>query len=247
MKAKKSLLYECQHCGWQSSKWLGKCPNCNSWESLMELKHDYIHSKQNLTHNTKSSQHAKALPITQVQEEIIDYFSSTQSEFDIVLGGGIVKGGLYLIGGSPGVGKSTLLLKVAGGLANGVYQNSKHFQIESNNKIIESSASYFNFNSSKDSNVANNDYSYNSKNFNNPESTINLNNNHFKHSQKTNNESNKNLHYLAKNENNAESKIQASINLQHEYINSKTTQNIAHIDSVSYNFQIPLNFNSQIL
>lgn len=234
MKAKKSLLYECQHCGWQSSKWLGKCPNCNSWESLMELKHDYIHSKQNLTHNTKSSQHAKALPITQVQEEIIDYFSSTQSEFDIVLGGGIVKGGLYLIGGSPGVGKSTLLLKVAGGLANGVYQNSKYFQIESNNKIIESSASYFNFNSSKDSNLANNDYSYNSKNFNNPESTINLNNNHFKHSQKTNNESNKNLHYLAKNENNAESKIQDSINLQHQYINSKTTQNIAHIDSVSY-------------
>ena len=122
MKAKKSALYECQHCGWQSSKWLGKCPNCNAWESLIELRHDYMHSmQQKFTHNANNvSQHAKALPITQVQEEVIDYFSSTQSELDIVLGGGIVRGGLYLIGGSPGVGKSTLLLKVAGGLANGL-------------------------------------------------------------------------------------------------------------------------------
>lgn len=120
MKAKKSALYECQHCGWQSSKWLGKCPNCNAWESLIELGQDYIRSlQQNPIYNKNSSQHTKALPITQVKEEIIDYFSSTQSELDIVLGGGIVRGGLYLIGGSPGVGKSTLLLKVAGGLANG--------------------------------------------------------------------------------------------------------------------------------
>lgn len=128
MKAKKSTLYECQHCGWQSSKWLGKCPNCNAWESLMELRQDYIHSlQQKPTHNKNSSQHTKALPITQVKEEVIDYFSSTQSELDIVLGGGIVRGGLYLIGGSPGVGKSTLLLKVAGGLANGIsYQDIRY-------------------------------------------------------------------------------------------------------------------------
>ena len=58
-----------------------------------------------------------------MQEEVLDRFSSTQSELDIVLGGGIVRGGLYLIGGSSGVGKSTLLLKVAGGLANGESYN----------------------------------------------------------------------------------------------------------------------------
>ncbi len=121
MKAKKSSLYECQHCGWQSSKWLGKCPNCNAWESLAELKSDQLNYIQhNQKHNLQyATSHIKALPITQVQEEVLERFSSTQSELDIVLGGGIVRGGVYLIGGSPGVGKSTLLLKVASGLANG--------------------------------------------------------------------------------------------------------------------------------
>ena len=120
MKAKKSSLYECQHCGWQSSKWLGKCPNCNAWESLAELKSDQLNYIQhNQKHNLQyATSHIKALPITQVQEEVLERFSSTQSELDIVLGGGIVRGGVYLIGGSPGVGKSTLLLKVASGLAN---------------------------------------------------------------------------------------------------------------------------------
>ena len=110
---KKSSLYECQHCGWQSSKWVGKCPNCDSWESLVELNKAQI---QHLQTNTKQKD-SKPIPITQIQEENLERFSSTQSELDIVLGGGIVKGGLYLVGGSPGIGKSTLLLKIAGDLA----------------------------------------------------------------------------------------------------------------------------------
>lgn len=110
---KKSSLYECQHCGWQSSKWVGKCPNCDSWESLVELNKAQI---QHLQTNTKQRD-SKPIPITQIQEESLERFSSTQSELDIVLGGGIVKGGLYLVGGSPGIGKSTLLLKIAGDLA----------------------------------------------------------------------------------------------------------------------------------
>ncbi|RDU64057.1 DNA repair protein RadA [Helicobacter didelphidarum] len=122
-KQKTSNLYECQHCGWQSSKWVGKCPNCASWESLVELKKEQVNylmldsKKAGLNTNIAT----KAIPITQIQEEILDRFSSTQNELDIVLGGGIVYGGLYLIGGSPGVGKSTLLLKVAGGLAQDSY------------------------------------------------------------------------------------------------------------------------------
>ncbi len=130
MKMKKSMLYECQHCGWQSSKWLGKCPNCHAWESLVELKNEQIGYIQQNNGRNLGIQHAKAMPITQVQEEVLERFSSTQSELDIVLGGGIVKGGLYLIGGSPGVGKSTLLLKVAGGLANAnsMHLESKHTQ-----------------------------------------------------------------------------------------------------------------------
>lgn len=110
--AKKSSLFECQFCGWQSPKWLGKCTNCGSWDSLLELKPSQI--KINQTLKTTSS---NAIPITEVSFERITKFSSYEEELDIVLGGGIVPGGLYLIGGSPGVGKSTLLLKIAGNIA----------------------------------------------------------------------------------------------------------------------------------
>ncbi|ANV98239.1 DNA repair protein RadA [Helicobacter enhydrae] len=110
--SKKKHLFECQHCGFQSPKWLGKCPNCNTWESFIELNPAQI---QALKDNTTTS---VAIPITQVEVEHFEKFSSFEKEFDIVLGGGIVPGGLYLIGGNPGVGKSTLLLKIASNLAS---------------------------------------------------------------------------------------------------------------------------------
>lgn len=110
--AKKSSLFECQFCGWQSPKWLGKCTNCGSWDSLIELKLSQIKTTQTL-----KSASSGAIPITEVSFETITKFSSYEEELDIVLGGGIVPGGLYLIGGSPGVGKSTLLLKIAGNIA----------------------------------------------------------------------------------------------------------------------------------
>ena len=113
--AKKTIIFECQHCGYQSSKWQGKCTNCGAWESFYELKQSQIQSLKEIKSLSKNSNNA--IPITEVGFENIERFSSTQDEFDIVLGGGIVQGGLYLIGGSPGVGKSTLLLKVSGGLA----------------------------------------------------------------------------------------------------------------------------------
>lgn len=111
--AKKQTLFECQHCGFQSPKWLGKCPNCQEWESLVELKKEQIAYLS----SQSSPQSPKAIPITKVEREEFSRFSSGESELDLVLGGGIVEGGLYLIGGSPGVGKSTLLLKVAANLA----------------------------------------------------------------------------------------------------------------------------------
>lgn len=112
--AKKRTLFECQFCGWQSPKWLGKCSSCGSWEGLVELKESQIKHIETQKHATTSS---NAIPITQVHTENITHFSSYEEEFDIVLGGGIVPGGLYLIGGSPGVGKSTLLLKIAADIA----------------------------------------------------------------------------------------------------------------------------------
>lgn len=107
--AKKHIIFECQHCGAQSPKWSGKCVNCGAWDSLIEIKQKDLEVLKNID----SSNLTKAIPIKDVKIDIVAKFSSLEKELDIVLGGGIVKGGLYLIGGSPGVGKSTLLLKMS--------------------------------------------------------------------------------------------------------------------------------------
>ncbi|QKE28325.1 DNA repair and recombination protein [Arcobacter acticola] len=115
MAKKKTSLFECQHCGEQATKWLGKCPNCGSWDSFIELNQE---QQEVLKHSSKIvNTTSKAVPITQIQQDNVTRFSSFNDEFDLVLGGGIVPGSLTLIGGSPGVGKSTLLLKVAGSIA----------------------------------------------------------------------------------------------------------------------------------
>lgn len=115
MAKKKNTLFECQHCGEQSSKWLGKCPSCDSWDSFLELNQDQQEVlKQTIVASSSSS---KAKPITEILQDDVTRFSSFNDEFDLVLGGGVVPGSLTLIGGSPGVGKSTLLLKVAGSIA----------------------------------------------------------------------------------------------------------------------------------
>ena len=115
MAKKKKTLFECQHCGEQASKWLGKCPSCGGWDSFIELNQD---QQEVLKQTSKiSTLESKAKPITKIEQDDVIRFSSHNNEFDLVLGGGIVPGSLTLIGGSPGVGKSTLLLKVAGSIA----------------------------------------------------------------------------------------------------------------------------------
>lgn len=119
MAKKKTSLFECQHCGEQAAKWLGKCPSCGSWDSFIELNDE---QQEVLKHTSKvSNSQSKATPITQIEQDDVMRFSTNNEEFDLVLGGGIVPGSLTLIGGSPGVGKSTLLLKIAGNIA----QNKK--------------------------------------------------------------------------------------------------------------------------
>lgn len=114
--AKKKILFECQHCGMTTPKWMGKCTNCGAWDSFIELNEH----QQEVVKNTKStsSQSAKAVSINDIVEEEVYRFSSLDDELDNVLGGGIVPGSLTLIGGSPGVGKSTLLLKVGSNIAS---------------------------------------------------------------------------------------------------------------------------------
>ncbi len=114
--AKAKILYECQHCGMTTPKWMGKCTNCGAWDSFVELNKE----QQEYVKHSKSSAAAspKAQSIQEIQEERIVRFSSLDAELDNVLGGGIVPGSLTLIGGSPGVGKSTLLLKIASNISS---------------------------------------------------------------------------------------------------------------------------------
>ncbi|MCV3402691.1 DNA repair protein RadA [Campylobacter sp. IFREMER_LSEM_CL2090] len=113
--AKKHILFECQACGNQQSKWLGKCPECGSWDSFVELKQEQVKVLKEL--NSFSNTPSSAVCINDVIAENFTRISTDDNELDLVLGGGLVVGSLVLIGGSPGVGKSTLLLKIASNLA----------------------------------------------------------------------------------------------------------------------------------
>jgi len=117
--AKKKTLFECQSCGFQTPRWMGKCPSCSEWESIIELNDEQIKFLKNSSTSSTPGNTTKAKPITEISEDNIVRFGSGSKELDLVLGGGIVPGSLTLIGGSPGIGKSTLLLKIAGNLARG--------------------------------------------------------------------------------------------------------------------------------
>jgi DNA repair protein RadA/Sms len=111
--AKTRTIFICQECGHQVSKWLGKCPECNSWSSFSEER-QLQPSASKSQNNFKS---AGPLSITQVQPVQENRLTTGIGEFDRVLGGGMVKGSLILIGGEPGIGKSTLTLQSMGHLS----------------------------------------------------------------------------------------------------------------------------------
>ncbi len=114
--AKKKVLFECQHCGMTTPKWMGKCTNCGAWDSLIELN-EQQQEVIKLTSSSSPKAKSKARAIKEVTQTKVTRFTSNDIELDMVLGGGVVPGSLTLIGGSPGVGKSTLLLKVGANIA----------------------------------------------------------------------------------------------------------------------------------
>ncbi len=106
-------MFVCTNCGYKTLKWMGKCPECKSWDSLEEE----IEEKKSKSKKIKSLK-PKYLSEVSVKEE--GRFKTGISEFDRVMGGGIVSGSLVLISGDPGIGKSTLLLMVSGILSRSV-------------------------------------------------------------------------------------------------------------------------------
>jgi DNA repair protein RadA/Sms len=123
MSRKSSTVYACQECGAQSPKWLGRCPECQAWNSLVEETAVPATAGAGAAAASAGSRYALAGTAGPRLYEDIDTVVSTRlttgiDEFDRVLGGGVVPGSLVLIGGEPGIGKSTLLLQAAAHFAN---------------------------------------------------------------------------------------------------------------------------------
>lgn len=114
--AKRRTKFVCQECGYESAKWMGKCPGCNNWNTLVE---ELEASKGRNQHIFKgvSKQGSKPEKITSIVSEKEPRITTNMDELNRVLGGGIVPGSLVLVGGDPGIGKSTLLLQISNQLA----------------------------------------------------------------------------------------------------------------------------------
>lgn len=114
--AKKKTKFCCQSCGYESPKWLGRCPGCGEWNSFVEEMEVISKSRGVFQHSEASSQ--KAVPIVSIETQEEQRFETSMVELNRVLGGGIVPGSLVLIGGDPGIGKSTLLMQLSADLSN---------------------------------------------------------------------------------------------------------------------------------
>jgi len=104
-------VFTCQNCGHQTGKWLGKCPECGEWNSLVEER--ARSARKGAVRNGFKLREVEAVAYREIESQDDVRVPSGVTEFDRVLGGGIVPGTLVLIGGDPGIGKSTLLLQVA--------------------------------------------------------------------------------------------------------------------------------------
>lgn len=123
MAKKTKTVYICQNCGFESAKWLGKCSSCGEWNSFVEeliqpaseqqLKGSWKVGKEAMVPTTAN----RPVPITEVAYHEEERIVTSDEELNRVLGGGIVAGSIVLIGGEPGIGKSTLMLQIASSLA----------------------------------------------------------------------------------------------------------------------------------
>ncbi|SKA96100.1 DNA repair protein RadA/Sms [Caloramator quimbayensis] len=111
MVGKIKTSFICQECGYESPKWMGKCPGCGSWNTMVEE----VQEKNN---NKLIESTSRPLAINQIELLEEERYSTSLEELDRVLGGGVVRGSLILVGGDPGIGKSTLLLQVASNISS---------------------------------------------------------------------------------------------------------------------------------
>lgn len=103
--------YICQKCAYESPRWVGKCPNCGEWNTFVEEIARKVSARK-----TVSFTKVRGIPLSEIELEEDHRIVTTVSEFDRVLGGGIVSGSVLLLGGDPGIGKSTLMMQIAANL-----------------------------------------------------------------------------------------------------------------------------------
>ena len=108
--AKSKTVFVCNECGYESAKWLGKCPACNAWNSFYEEK--VVKEKDGSFISDKKTKSSKPTTLNSIEGKEAARASTGVGELDRVLGGGLVKGSLVLLGGEPGIGKSTLILQI---------------------------------------------------------------------------------------------------------------------------------------
>ena len=113
--AKEKVIYYCQSCGAESSKWMGQCPACKEWNTLVE---EVVSSKKGTRSVNRQEIKAKVTKLKDIETTKEERIRTKIGELDRVLGGGIVPGSMILVGGDPGIGKSTLLLQVCKHLAD---------------------------------------------------------------------------------------------------------------------------------
>lgn len=112
-KAKTNVFF-CQECGYESAKWMGQCPGCRAWNSFVE---EPVVKSSGKSASRAGTTAAKPVTLEEIETSETERISSGMAELDRVLGGGIVPGSLVLVGGDPGIGKSTILLQVCKNLA----------------------------------------------------------------------------------------------------------------------------------
>ena len=108
--AKTKYKFVCQSCGYTTAKWLGRCPECGAWDSLVEEAEVATSGRNSKSYLPTGGEKIKPRTIASVAQVKVDRLATGIHEFDRVLGGGVVPGSLVLLGGTPGIGKSTILL-----------------------------------------------------------------------------------------------------------------------------------------
>ncbi len=109
--------FVCQQCGFESAKWMGRCPDCNAWNSLVETVEQPPATRASARSGLAREGRASPIPLSQVAATAEQRLLTGSPELDRVLGGGLVPGELVLLGGDPGIGKSTVMAQVAGDVA----------------------------------------------------------------------------------------------------------------------------------